>query len=170
MRLRRIDHVGYAVTDLDEAVEHHRRLYGAVVTHTETIERDGVREALLAVGESFLQLLEPIRDDSPVATFLRRHGPGVHHVGYGVADVTATLRDLRAEGIRVVDEVPRHGSRGCLVAFLHPKSTMGALIELVEDPSRPTDGIPGDARLRPRGLTPPLHRTLGTASRDADGG
>lgn len=135
MRLQRIDHVGYAVTDLEEAVAYHQRLYGAEVTHREDIERDGVREALLAVGDSFIQLLEPTRNDSPVAAFLRRNGPGVHHVGYGVADVAATLTDLKAMGVRVVDEVPRHGSRGCMVAFLHPKGAMGVLVELVEDPS-----------------------------------
>lgn len=136
MRLQRIDHVGYAVTDLEEAISYHQRLYGATVTHREEIDRDGVREALLAVGDSYLQLLEPTRTNSPVARFLARHGPGVHHVGYGVADVAATLSDLRNMGVRVVDDSPRHGSRGCLVAFLHPKSAMGVLVELVEEPSR----------------------------------
>jgi methylmalonyl-CoA/ethylmalonyl-CoA epimerase len=135
MRLQRIDHVGYAVEDLEEAVAYHERLYGAQVAHRETMERDGVREALLAVGGSFIQLLEPTRPDSPVARFLERNGPGVHHVGYGVADVAATLEDLRGEGIRLVDEHPRRGSRGCTVAFLHPKSAMGVLVELVEDPT-----------------------------------
>ncbi len=140
MRLQRIDHVGYAVEDLEEAIAYHQRLYGATVTHREEIDRDGVREALLAVGDSYLQLLEPTRDDSPVARFLTRHGPGVHHVGYGVADVAATLGDLQDMGVRVVDDTPRHGSRGCLVAFLHPKSAMGVLVELVEDPSRAGNG------------------------------
>ncbi|MBA2730121.1 MAG: methylmalonyl-CoA epimerase [Euzebyaceae bacterium] len=140
MRLQRIDHVGYAVEDLEEAIAYHQRLYGATVTHREESDRDGVREALLAVGDSYLQLLEPTRDDSPVARFLTRHGPGLHHVGYGVADVAATLADLQDMGVRVVDDTPRHGSRGCLVAFLHPKSAMGVLVELVEDPSRAGNG------------------------------
>jgi methylmalonyl-CoA/ethylmalonyl-CoA epimerase len=135
MRLQRIDHVGYAVEDLEQAVRYHERLYGAEVAHRETIERDGVREALLSVGGSFIQLLEPTRADSPVARFLERHGPGVHHVGYGVADVAATLEELRGHGIRLVDDHPRMGSRGCTVAFLHPKSAMGVLVELVEDPT-----------------------------------
>ena len=136
MLLQRIDHVGYAVEDLEEAVRYHERLYGAEVAHRETMERDGVREALIAIGDSFLQLLEPLRDDSPVAKFLERNGgPGVHHVGYGVADVDVTLADLKDKGVRVVDEVPRHGSRGCMVAFLHPKGAMGVLVELVEDPT-----------------------------------
>src|SRR3712207_6753732 len=103
MKLQRIDHVGYAVEDLEEAVRHHRRLYGAEVAHRERMERDGVDEALLAVGSSFIQLLAPIRDDSPVAKFLARNGPGLHHVGYGVADVAATLEDLKALGVRLVD-------------------------------------------------------------------
>ena len=136
MRLQRIDHVGLAVENLDEAVAYHERLYGATVAHREMMERDGVREALIAVGDSFIQLLEPIRDDSPVARFLERNGgPGVHHIGYGVADVGATLHDLKDLGVRVVDDVPRHGSRGCMVAFLHPKGAMGVLVELVEDPT-----------------------------------
>ena len=136
MLLQRIDHVGYAVEDLEEAIRYHERLYGAEVAHRETMERDGVREALIAVGDSFLQLLEPLRDDSPVAKFLQRNGgPGVHHVGYGVANVEATLTDLKGQGVHVVDEVPRHGSRGCMVAFLHPKGALGVLVELVEDPA-----------------------------------
>lgn len=136
MLLQRIDHVGYAVEDLEEAIRYHQRLYGAEVAHRETMQRDGVREALIAVGDSFLQLLEPIRDDSPVATFLERNGgPGVHHIGYGVADVGATLSELVQMGVRVVDEEPRHGSRGCRVAFLHPRGAMGVLVELVEDPA-----------------------------------
>ena len=135
MRLQRIDHVGYAVVDLEEAVRYYQRLYGAEVAHRERIERDGVREALLAVGPSFIQLLEPTRPDSPVARFLERHGPGVHHVGYGVENVEATLADLKTLGIRLVDDHPRRGSRGCTVAFLHPKAAMGVLVELVEDPT-----------------------------------
>jgi len=134
LRLQRIDHVGYAVNDLEEAVHYHQRLYGAEVAHRERMDRDGVDEALLAVGDSYIQLLAPTRPDSPVGRFLERHGPGVHHVGYGVADVAATLEDLKELGVRVVDDHPRPGSRGCTVAFLHPKGAMGVLVELVEDP------------------------------------
>lgn len=146
MLLQRIDHVGYAVESLDDAVAYHERLYGAQVAHRETMEPDGVREALLAVGDSYIQLLEPLHDASPVARFLARNGgPGVHHVGYGVADVSATLDDLRAKGARLVDEHPRPGSRGCTVAFLHPKGALGVLVELVEDPElvRAAAGAPG---------------------------
>ncbi|HSK97031.1 MAG TPA: methylmalonyl-CoA epimerase [Euzebyales bacterium] len=135
MRLQRIDHVGYAVTDLDEAIAYHADLYGTSVAHRETVPDQGVREALLAVGESYIQLLEPLGDDSPVARFIARHGPGVHHVGYGVADVAATLEHLKDRGVRLVDDHPRRGSRGCTIAFLHPKGAHGVLVELVEDPT-----------------------------------
>lgn len=136
MHLQRIDHVGYAVTDLDEAIAYHGDLYDLRVVHRERIERDGVAEALLAVGDSYLQLLEPLHDRSPVARFMERNGgPGVHHIGYGVADVDAALTELRGQGIRLVDDHPRPGSRGCTIAFLHPRSALGVLVELVEDPT-----------------------------------
>lgn len=135
MLLQRIDHVGYAVEDLEEAIAFHERLYGAEVVHRGHMPGDGVAEAMLAVGESYIQLLEPTHDDSPVARFLKRSGPGMHHVGYGVADVGATLGHLRQLGVRVVDDHPRPGSRGCTVAFLHPKGSLGVLVELVEDPA-----------------------------------
>ncbi len=136
MHLQRIDHVGYAVTDLEEAIAHHRDLYDLEVVHRERIESDGVAEALLAVGDSYLQLLEPLHDRSPVARFIERNGgPGVHHIGYGVADVEAALTQLRGQGIRLVDDHPRPGSRGCTIAFLHPTSAFGVLVELVEDPT-----------------------------------
>jgi methylmalonyl-CoA epimerase len=136
MHLQRIDHVGYAVTDLEEAIAYHRDLYDLRVVHRERIKRDGVAEALLAVGDSYLQLLEPLHDRSPVARFIERNGgPGVHHIGYGVADVDAALTELRDQGIRLVDDHPRPGSRGCTIAFLHPRSALGVLVELVEDPT-----------------------------------
>ncbi|MDP8978348.1 MAG: methylmalonyl-CoA epimerase [Actinomycetota bacterium] len=135
--LERIDHVGYAVDDLEQAVRHHERLYGGRVTHRETIDSDGVTEALVAVGGSYIQLLTPTRADSPVARFLDRHGPGLHHVGYGVADVAAALERLKAAGVRPLDESPRPGSRGTTVAFVHPRDALGVLVELVEDPSGP---------------------------------
>ncbi|CAN5822718.1 methylmalonyl-CoA epimerase [soil metagenome] len=136
MHLDRIDHVGYAVTDLEEAIAYHRDLYDLTVVHRERVERDGVAEALLAVGESYIQLLEPLSDASPVARFMERTGgPGVHHIGYGVRDVASALDDLRGHGIRLVDDHPRRGSRGCTIAFVHPKSAMGVLVELVEDPT-----------------------------------
>lgn len=137
MLLERIDHVGYAVEDLEEAITYHRDLYDLTVVHRERVETDGVAEALLAVGESYIQLLEPLSVTSPVARFIERNGgPGIHHVGYGVADVARTLDELRGHGVRLVDDHPRRGSRGCTIAFVHPRSAMGVLVELVEDPTQ----------------------------------
>jgi methylmalonyl-CoA/ethylmalonyl-CoA epimerase len=133
--LTAVDHVGIAVRDLEAAVAWYQQTFGATVAHRERIETDGVDEALLAVGPSFVQLLSPFRDDSPVARFLDRRGEGIHHVGYRVADCGAALSSVRAAGAQVVDEHPRTGSRGTTVAFLHPKSAFGTLIELVEEPA-----------------------------------
>jgi methylmalonyl-CoA epimerase len=103
------------------------------VAHRERIETDGVEEALLRVAESYIQLLTPTSPDSPVARYLERHGEGIHHVGYRVADVGAALDLLQREGARVIDSVPRPGSRGTTVAFVHPKAAFGTLIELVQE-------------------------------------
>jgi methylmalonyl-CoA/ethylmalonyl-CoA epimerase len=136
----RIDHVGIAVRDLNDAIGWYETTYGLTVTSQETNEAQGVREAMLVVaapqgddpGGSYIQLLEPLREDSPVGTFLARHGPGVHHIGYGVVDVAAALAAIASAGIRLVDERPRHGSMGASIAFLHPKDTGGVLTELVQ--------------------------------------
>ena len=131
--LTAVDHVGIAVRDLDAAVAWYQQTFGATVAHRERIETDGVDEALLAVGGSFIQLLAPFRDDSPVARFLDRRGEGIHHVGYRVDDCAAALSSVQSAGAQVVDEHPRTGSRGTIVAFLHPKGAFGTLIELVEE-------------------------------------
>lgn len=135
--LTRIDHVGIAVNDLDSSVEFYETTFGLIVAGRETNEAQGVREAMLLVadstaGASYVQLLEPLSPDTPVGKFLESRGEGVHHVGYGVVDVAAALEQLRADGIRLVDERPRHGSLGASIAFLHPKSVGGVLTELVE--------------------------------------
>jgi methylmalonyl-CoA/ethylmalonyl-CoA epimerase len=131
--LTEIDHVAVAVRDLDAAVSWYEKALGARLAHRERIERDGVEEALLLVADSFVQLLTPTRDDSPVARFLERHGEGLHHVGYRVSDCAAALEAVRAAGGEPVDEAPRPGSRGTMVAFVHPRSAFGTLIELVEE-------------------------------------
>lgn len=131
--LTAIDHVGIAVHDLDAAVAWYEETFGATVARRERIEADGVDEALLAVGGSYVQLLTPWTDSSPVARFLERHGEGVHHVGYRVGDCAAALESVKASGARVVDEHPRTGSRGTTVAFLHPRGAFGTLIELVQE-------------------------------------
>lgn len=134
MDLTRIDHVGLAVEDLDAAVAHHEELYGARVVHREEIASDGVEEALITVGDSYIQLVAPTTADSPVRKFLDRKGEGLHHVGYRVDDVAATLARLRSDGVATIDAAPRPGSRGTTVAFLHPRSAMGVLVELVQAP------------------------------------
>lgn len=128
-----LDHVGIAVADLPAALAWYRATFGAEVVHRETIDSDGVEEALLGVGDSYVQLITPTRDDSPVARFLERHGDGIHHVGYRVADCALALQAAKRSGVRVIDERPRPGSRGTVVAFLHPKGAFGTLIELVQE-------------------------------------
>ena len=130
--LTEIDHVAIAVRDLEAATAWYARALGATVVHRERVDSDGVEEALLAVAESFIQLLTPTTPTSPVARFLERHGEGLHHVAYRVDDCAAALAALKAAGARLVDEVPRPGSRGTTVAFVHPSASFGTLIELVE--------------------------------------
>ena len=128
-----IDHVAIAVQDLESAIAYYADTFGATVAHRERVDSDGVEEALLKVADSYIQLLTPFRDTSPVATYLEKHGEGLHHVGYRVADCAATLETMRSQGARVIDEVPRPGSRGTTVAFIHPKGAFGTLIELVQE-------------------------------------
>ena len=135
-----IDHVGIAVEDLDAAVAWYQQMFGATVAHRERIESDGVDEALLAVGTSFIQLLTPFTDASPLARHLERRGEGLHHIGYRVDDCGSALTTVRAAGARLVDEHPRTGSRGTTVAFLHPTGAFGTLIELVEVPDAAPSG------------------------------
>src|SRR5437899_9748194 len=131
--LTEIDHVAIAVNDLDAAIDWYREAFGATVAHREVVQSDGVEEALLKVAESYVQLLTPIRDDSPVAKYLEKKGEGLHHVGYRVADCAAALQSVKDAGGKVIDEAPRPGSRGTTVAFVHPKASFGTLIELVQE-------------------------------------
>lgn len=128
-----IDHVGIAVFDLDAAVAWYRDMFGATVAHRERIESDGVEEALIRVADSYIQLLTPVADTSPLAKFMERNGEGLHHVGYRVDDCAEVLESVKRAGARVVDEHPRTGSRGTTVAFLHPKTSFATLIELVQE-------------------------------------
>jgi methylmalonyl-CoA/ethylmalonyl-CoA epimerase len=130
--LTEIDHVAIAVADLDVALAWYQQAFGATLTHRETVERDGVEEALIKVADSYIQLLTPTRADSPVARFLQKNGEGLHHVGYRVDDCEKALEQLRAAGARLIDEHPRPGSRGTTIAFVHPRSAFGTLIELVQ--------------------------------------
>jgi methylmalonyl-CoA epimerase len=133
MILTEIDHIAIAVRDLEAAVDYYQRAFGATVDHREVVERDGVEEVLLKVAESYIQLLTPTRPDSPVAKAIEKRGEGLHHVGYRVADCNAALKAMIAAGAIPIDHEPRMGSRGTTVAFIHPKSSFGTLIELVQE-------------------------------------
>ena len=132
-QLTEIDHVAIAVNDLEAAIAYYAETYGATVAHRERIESDGVEEALIRVADSYIQLLTPVTDTSPVAAYLEKKGEGLHHVGYRVADCAAALQSVKDHGGRVIDEAPRPGSRGTTVAFVHPKGAFGTLIELVQE-------------------------------------
>jgi methylmalonyl-CoA/ethylmalonyl-CoA epimerase len=132
-QLTQIDHVAIAVQDLEAAIAYYADTFGATVAHRERVDSDGVEEALLKVADSYIQLLTPIRNDSPVAKYLEKKGEGIHHVGYRVADCAVTLQSVKDHGGQVIDQVPRPGSRGTTVAFVHPKGAFGTLIELVQE-------------------------------------
>jgi methylmalonyl-CoA/ethylmalonyl-CoA epimerase len=146
--LARIDHVGIACASLDAAIERYEGIFGLRVVSRETNSEQGVREAMLVVGDSsdaagspvlggYVQLLEPLEPDTPVGKFLARRGEGVHHVGYAVADVTAALETIGGKGVRLIDSRPRHGSMGASIAFLHPGDLGGVLTELVQPAAKP---------------------------------
>jgi methylmalonyl-CoA/ethylmalonyl-CoA epimerase len=128
----KIDHIGVATKGIDEAVKFYRDVLGLAVAETEEVTEQKVRLAMLAMGESRIELLEPTSADSPISRFLEKRGPGLHHIAVRVDDIRATLDSLKASGIRLIDEAPRTGAGGCLVAFVHPSSTGGVLLELVQ--------------------------------------
>ena len=131
--LTEIDHVAIAVRDLEAAIAYYAETFGATVDHRERIESDGVEEALLKVADSYIQLLTPTTDTSPVAKYLEKKGEGLHHVGYRVDDCAAALQSVTDHGGQAIDQAPRPGSRGTTVAFIHPKGAFGTLIELVQE-------------------------------------
>lgn len=137
--LTRIDHIGIACHDLDATVDFYRRTYGFDDVHIEVNEEQGVREAMLKIndagdgGATYLQLLEPTREDSAVAKFLAKNGEGVHHVAFGTdGDVVEQTADIAGHGVRVLYDAPRHGSMGSRINFLHPKDCHGVLTEIVQ--------------------------------------
>jgi len=131
---RRIDHVGIAVADLDEAIAWYARTFGMHAVHEEVNEEQGVREAMLAIGDgdTRIQLLAPLRPDSAIARFLERSGPGVQQVAYTVDDVEAVAETLRGRGLRLLYDAPKRGTAGSLVNFVHPRDAGGVLVELVQ--------------------------------------
>ncbi len=132
--LTRIDHVGIAVADLDAAIDFYGRTFGLAVLHEEVNEKQGVREAMLGVGDSgsCIQLLAPLNEQSTIAKFLDRSGPGIQQVAYGVDDVEAVSATLRERGVRMLYETAQVGTAGSLVNFCHPKDCGGVLVELVQ--------------------------------------
>jgi methylmalonyl-CoA/ethylmalonyl-CoA epimerase len=133
MEARAIHHLGVAVDDLDEALSTYERLLGARLEHRETVEDQGVEAASVRVGESRVELLEPLGEDTPVGRFLAKRGPGMHHVAYEVDDLSASLEELAGLGAELIDQQPRRGLFGLEVAFVHPDSVHGVLAELVSD-------------------------------------
>ncbi len=139
--LTRIDHVGIACRNLDAAAAFYEATFGLTVVSRETNSEQGVREAMLVVGDSpagvsYVQLLEPLGPGTPVGRFLERRGEGIHHVGYAVADIQAAMAAIGATGVRLLDARPRHGSMGASIAFLHPADVGGVLTELVAPAAR----------------------------------
>jgi methylmalonyl-CoA/ethylmalonyl-CoA epimerase len=143
--LGRIDHVGVACRDLASAVAFYQSTFGMVLAHQERNEEQGVAEAIMRVsgaaeGLAYLQLLEPLGPDTPVGRFLARRGEGIHHIAYGVSDISAALASIAATGVRLLDARPRHGSMGTSIAFLHPADVGGVLTELVQAAPRKAPG------------------------------
>lgn len=130
--LKKISHIGVAVTSIDDAVPFYRDVLGMEFEGTEVVAEQKVKVAFLVVGESRIELLEPTAPDSPVAKFLDKNGPGVHHIAYEVADLEQRLAQLKAEGVRLIDESPRTGAHKTRIAFMHPKASGGVLTELCQ--------------------------------------
>jgi len=128
----KLDHIGLATRQLEDGLAIWRDALGLEVDATEEITEQGVRVAMLAIGDTHVELLEPISQDSPVGKFLAKRGPGIHHIAVAVEDIHALLAELKRRGTRLIDETPRVGARGCLVAFIHPTATNGVLLELVQ--------------------------------------
>ncbi|MBX3299803.1 MAG: methylmalonyl-CoA epimerase [Acidobacteria bacterium] len=128
----KIDHLGIATKGIDEALRFWEDALGLENVHTETVEDQKVRVAMLPIGESRVELLEPTSDDSPISNFLAKRGGGIHHIAVEVDDIEAALAKLKSQGMRLIDESPRIGAEGCLVAFVHPAASGGVLLELVQ--------------------------------------
>ena len=132
----KIDHIGVATNGIDEAASFYRDSLGLDVAEIEEVTNQKVRVAMLPIGESRIELLEATSADSPISKFLAKRGPGIHHIAVRVEDIRASLAELKQKGAQLIDEEPRVGAGGCLVAFIHPSSTGGVLIELVQNRER----------------------------------
>lgn len=136
----KIDHIGIATRGIEDVVSFYRDALGLDVTKVEEVIEQKVRVLMLPIGESRIELLEATSEDSPISKFIDKRGPGIHHIAVQVDDIRAALTKLKQQGARLVDEEPRHGAGGCLVAFVHPSSTGGVLLELVENPTVSSSG------------------------------
>ena len=132
--LRRVDHVALAVSDLNASIEHYQRVWGLTLSHREVVAEQGVEEAMFRLGDTYLQLVAPLDADTPVGRFIQRRGEGLHHIAYEVDSSEAALASAREHDLVLVDEEPRRGSRNTRVAFVHPRTNHGVLVELVEIP------------------------------------
>ncbi|NTV50152.1 MAG: methylmalonyl-CoA epimerase [Geobacteraceae bacterium] len=130
--LTKINHIGIAVKSLNDAIPFYRDCLGMAFSGIEEVAEQKVRVAMLQVGESMIELLEPTSDESPVARFIEKNGAGIHHIAYEVADIEVAIAKLLADGARMIDEKPRHGAHGTRIAFIHPKSSGGVLTELCQ--------------------------------------
>jgi methylmalonyl-CoA epimerase len=128
----KINHLGIATKEIEEALRFWQDALGLEHVHTEVVEEQKVRVAMLPIGETNIELLEPTSDDSPISKFLEKRGGGIHHIAIEVEDISKSLEELKAKGMQLIDETPRIGAEGCLVAFVHPRSTNGVLLELVQ--------------------------------------
>jgi methylmalonyl-CoA/ethylmalonyl-CoA epimerase len=128
----KINHLGIATKGIDDALGFWADALGLENVHTEVVEEQKVRVAMLPIGESRIELLEPTSEDSPISKFLEKRGGGIHHIAVEVENIETTLAQLKAKGMRLIDETPRIGAEGCLVAFVHPSSANGVLLELVQ--------------------------------------
>lgn len=129
----KINHLGIATKGIDEALKFWEDALGLENVHTEIVEDQKVRVAMLPIGESRIELLEPTSEDSPITKFLEKRGGGIHHIAVEVEDIEAALAQLKSQGMRLIDEKPRVGAEGCLVAFVHPSSANGVLLELMQE-------------------------------------
>ena len=136
----RVDHIAIAVKSLDESLKFYKDQFGLEVIDIEIVEEQGVRVAKLDVGNTHIELLEPLSDDTPVGKFIAQRGPGLHHICLGVNDIECELNKLKASSTKLIDETPRIGAGGARIAFVHPKATNGVLMELSEWPEGTSGG------------------------------
>ncbi|HSH35303.1 methylmalonyl-CoA epimerase [Schnuerera sp.] len=130
--VKKVDHIGIAVKDLDESLKFYEEVLGIKCISTEEVEEQKVKVAFLPIGDTEVELLESTEENGPIAKFIEKRGEGIQHIAYRVDDIEKAIEELKEKGIKLIDEKPRYGAGGAKIAFLHPKSTFGVLIELCE--------------------------------------